>query len=84
MLLMASRNRSPSQPIPKPTDAGYLAARIVDLLEGCVPHDEVDEWVANSLHSLLDSPQAVLALVSAIFCNQLLNGSEPLCEGEYS
>jgi hypothetical protein len=73
-----------TEPSLKPTDAGYLAARINDLLEGRIPHDKVDEWVEDSLAGLLGSPQAVLALVRAVFLNDLLNGSEPLCEGEYS
>lgn len=64
--------------LPTPKDAGYLTARVQDILAGRMTDREVEDMIVD-VKEHVQSPFAVLALASAIFCRDLFQSPEPMC-----
>lgn len=72
------RDKEPEY-LPIPESAGYLTGRIEDILTHGRTKQELENFVEDAREHL-QSPYAVQALISALFCCDLFQSPEPMCE----
>lgn len=70
-------------PLPSPSSASYLTARVEDIANGRVPDVELGSYIRN-LRKYLVSPHAMQLLLSALLCRLVFQTPEPLLEGEHT
>jgi hypothetical protein len=75
----------PSEPAPRPEDAGYVAARIDDLSKNAsTPETESPKQFLEEFVSRLDSPHVAQSIIAALLCHWIFAGPEPMCHDVYS
>lgn len=64
--------------LPSAESAGYLTARMEDILTDRLTSSELED-VVEEVKEHVQSPFAVLALTGALFCRDLFRSPEPMC-----
>jgi hypothetical protein len=75
----------PSEPVPKPEGAGYVAARMDDLTKNVsTPETESPKQFLEEFASRLNSPHVAQSIIAALLCHWIFSGPEPMCHDVYS